>query len=790
MARILIAPGVFALGIVAFVAFIFSFSGLTASQAVQNPTISLDMDPAGNSYSDPGTGGNNSMTVGTVDTSSSGCPGNYLTHIHTVHLVIRNIEDLDGWEARFNYDGGKMRPNTVNFRPFMDSNTGQLLSFLTLPIDSNGIHRDTTVAATIPPAAPGPQTAVMGSSYVGAQAFAVSPDTPAKSPPDDASYDAPTGGVLAALNLQVLAGNQGQTLTMDLDDDNPNTPGSGVSVFNGSGSVDVHLSESALGDGSHAEGVGCPSTTPTATPPAETPTPTATPSSTDTPTPLRALRMSLDMNPSGNSYSDPGAGGDNSMSIATIDQCVATPAPGDNGTHIHPAQLIVQNVRDLIGWQARVNYDGGKMRPASVNFTPFMDTATGQNISFLNLPIDSALGVHRDQNTASNIPPPAPGPQTAGFGSAYVGSRDFPISPDSPPKSPADDSSYRALFGGVLATVNLQVMAGNAGQQSMFMNLDDDSPNATGSGVLVFDGTGSQEVYMQSSSLGDGYHGEGTSCVPLDCINQECPEPVSVVGHNFTNNTGQTATDLHVTFSGPVADAQVLRSPAGCPVPPTVIFASSNVDVRWDFACVDNGESVILGITSVPPATPQSFYWTIFGTPINTPLLTPTGSPTVTPTPNPTPTSTATAAGHDSRVRRIGGVRKSVGLSPGQISTDSGSIVVQNESPHTDRIGVYVDVTAPPGCDPNGRFMQTTVTLAAGAKTTISVPVNYECFDPNAAKGQRLTWVAVADHSADDLASCPPGSLLSVACFDALADDDQDPADNRATRNGPKVIAQ
>ncbi len=209
-------------------------SGLTTSQAVQNPTISLDMDPAGNSYSDPGAGGNNSMAVGAIDSSSNGCPGNNLTHTHAAQFIIRNVEDLIGWQARLNYDGGKMRPNTVNFGPFMDTATGQLISFVNLPIDSaTSVHREAPGALNIPPAAPGPQTAAMGASYGGSQNFAISPDTPPKSLPDDTSYSAPSGGVLAALNLQVLAGNDGQTLGMDLDDGVPNAPGSGVSVFTG-----------------------------------------------------------------------------------------------------------------------------------------------------------------------------------------------------------------------------------------------------------------------------------------------------------------------------------------------------------------------------------------------------------------------------------------------------------------------------------------------------------------------------------------------------------------------------
>jgi hypothetical protein len=124
------------------------------------------------------------------------------------------------------------------------------------------------------------------------------------------------------------------------------------------------------------------------------------------------------------------------------------------------------------------------------------------------------------------------------------------------------------------------------------------------------------------------------------------------------------------------------------------------------------------------------------------------------------------------------------------VIADTTNIVVANQSAHTDDIGVYVDVMAPSGCAPNGRVLQTTVTLAAGAKATLSVPVSYSCSDPAAANGLSYTWVAVADHGADDVASCPPGSLQGITCFNALANDDEDPADNRLSRNGPKVIAQ
>ena len=663
--RRVLAPAVAALAAGALIG--LALSGWLTSEAVQNPTISLDMDPTGNSYSDPGAGGNNSMAVGSLDNClTTAAPGNNNAHSHVIHVVIKNVEDLIGWQARVNYLGTRWRPNAVNFAPFTDSNTLQNISFLNLPIDPNTLtHRDLSTSSSIPAAAPGPQTAAFGSVYSGMQNYAVSPDSPAKPTPDNTSYSAPNGGVLAAVQTSVLSGNVGSSsLFLNLDDDNPNGPGSGVSVFNGTESQALYLPSSALGDAFHGEGAtcvpldctnqdcpepvypightftngtgqtasdlhvtfsgpiadaqvlssapGCPVPTvifgstnvdvqwgaacvddgesvvlgiisePPATPQSfywtifgnpigtSTPTPggspTVTPAQTPTTTatapPLGDLRMSLDMDPSSNSYSDPGAGGDNSMTVGTIDDCLTSAAPGNNALHIHQAQVIVQNVRDLVGWQARFYYDGGKMRPLTVNFTPFMDTASGQNISFVNLPLQSAQAAHREMTVSSSIPPAAPGAQTAIFGSAYLGPQAFAVSPDTPPKSPADDSSYRALFGGVLATVNLQVLAGNAGQQSLLMNMDDNNPNTIGSGMSVFDGARSYAIDMPSAALGDGYHGEGVTCVPQDCTNVEC----SAV-------TTPTKTPSPVPTLSPTPTPTPTMTPSATPTPtptPTV----------------------------------------------------------------------------------------------------------------------------------------------------------------------------------------------------------------------------
>ena len=254
---------------------------------------------------------------------------------------------------------------------------------------------------------------------------------------------------------------------------------------------------------------------------------------------VQAPKLSLDMDPSGNAYSDPGGGGNNSMTVGAIDNCLTTAAPGNNNTHIHPAQIIIRDVEDLVGWQVRLNYLGDRMRPGAFNAAPFTDTLRGQAVSFVNLPIDAGTAMHRDVFPASSIPAPAPGPQTALVGSVYTGPNSAPISPDTPAKAVPDDSSYNAPTGGVVAALDLEVPAGQAGQPSLFMNLDDASPNPPGSKAVVFTGTGQQEINLASSALGDGYHGEGATCVPLDCVNAECPPlatptstPPSAAGHD------------------------------------------------------------------------------------------------------------------------------------------------------------------------------------------------------------------------------------------------------------------
>ena len=81
---------------------------------------------------------------------------------------------------------------------------------------------------------------------------------------------------------------------------------------------------------------------------------------------------------SGNTYDDT----TNTMTEGATDQCLTTAPPGSAVTHNHATHVVIKNVEDLVGWQARLNYIGDRMRPSTVNFTPFSDTLNAQNISF------------------------------------------------------------------------------------------------------------------------------------------------------------------------------------------------------------------------------------------------------------------------------------------------------------------------------------------------------------------------------------------------------------------------
>src|SRR5207249_5167680 len=138
---------------------------------------------------------------------------------------------------------------------------------------------------------------------------------------------------------------------------------------------------------------------------------------------------------------------------------------------------------------------------------------------------------------------------------------------------------------------------------------------------------------------GDGFHGEGVTCVPQDCTTVECPPvatptptptlsptptptvprtptptptstgtclssptptPTAIArSATFTNFTGQVASDLHIRYNDEVSGLCVASNAPGCPAPSTTgVFIPSRAtwgfDIDWGTDCVDSGESVTI----------------------------------------------------------------------------------------------------------------------------------------------------------------------------------------------------
>ena len=147
---------------------------------------------------------------------------------------------------------------------------------------------------------------------------------------------------------------------------------------------------------------------------------------------------------------------------------------------------------------------------------------------------------------------------------------------------------------------------------------------------------------------------------------------------------------------------------------------------------------------------------------------------------------------HDGRLKKINSA-SSVKLSNGSPDVKQVSVQVRNDGDHTEMFAVYVDVIPPGGisnpygCTPIGRIINTTVTLAPGQQTVVSANRAFNCANVAGALNQTYTINAAVDVHADDGGACPVFQIQSMACFNALASDDDDDADNRAAANGFRV---
>ena len=327
--------------------------------------------------------------------------------------------------------------------------------------------------------------------------------------------------------------------------------------------------------------------------------------------------ISFDMVPTGNTYN-----ADNSMTVGTIDKCVTDATT--TFPHNRQAHLIIQNVEDIAGAQVRINHDDTRLEVTLVQWAPFSDANTLSPVGFLNLPIDPTVSDHRGLTGASDFA----GANTSIAAQSYLGTQDFAISPDTPPKAPSDgNTSYSAPNGGILANVVMQVKAPANGQASNFVNLDDSNPNAPGSSVDLVTGSGIVKQALDIAHLGDGYVGVGATCAVPAC-DPDCPGGAG----------SPTAT--------PTATATAVATPTRTPTPTAVPTATPTpTTTRTPTPTAVGTATPTPTPTGIPP-TPTA---TATPTGVATPTATPTGvppTPTATATPTgapPTPTATATA---------------------------------------------------------------------------------------------------------------------------------------------------
>jgi hypothetical protein len=309
---------------------------------------------------------------------------------------------------------------------------------------------------------------------------------------------------------------------------------------------------------------------------------------------VQAPRVSLDMNADSNTYipsadadfdgglPDPGS---NVMSVGPIEDCLTHASPGDNAQHLHGfpvagdprVQLVVQNVEDMLGWQARINMDGTKIgitSPAQVDYTPFADGTA--DIAFPNLPVDPDDFAHKTLFGAPvDIQNPDAPNHTVLMGSSALGNETVGETADTPSKATHDETvrTYDAPTGGVLAQIQYVVKANQVGEPSLVLDLDDDDPTTPGSLVAIFISAGVVEgIPLTPADLGDGFHGEGTQCVALA---QETPTPTPEPG--AATPTPTPAPGQQTPTPGPGAGAATptpptaARTPAASPaaLPPT-----------------------------------------------------------------------------------------------------------------------------------------------------------------------------------------------------------------------------
>jgi len=240
-------------------------------------------------------------------------------------------------------------------------------------------------------------------------------------------------------------------------------------------------------------------------------------------------------------------------------------------------------------------------------------------------------------------------------------------------------------------------------------------------------------------------------------------DPLGTVGYSV----GQSELD--------VLDLTTLQKIGGLPLGDTVTDPRPYLGLAGRMAIGSDGQLVAVvtdhGFSIIQPGLVQS---------------------TPTPTPAPTPTPTPDPRLHDGRAKKIGAATTVV-LSDGTPDVKEIHVQVRNDGDHAESFGVYVDVVPPGGkgnpyaCTPVGRVIDTVVTLAPDEQTVVAAFPTFSCGDVAGAQGQTYAISAAVDVHGDDGGACAVSQIQSMGCYNALADDDGDDADNRVTMNAFRV---
>jgi hypothetical protein len=83
--------------------------------------------------------------------------------------------------------------------------------------------------------------------------------------------------------------------------------------------------------------------------------------------------------------------------------------------------------------------------------------------------------------------------------------------------------------------------------------------------------------------------------------------------------------------------------------------------------------------------------------------------------------------------------------------------------------------------------IDTVLTLDPGVQTSVTATLSFSCADVAGALNQSYTIMAAADAHADDSGACAVFQIQSITCANALADDDNNSTNDRATTTGYKV---